>query len=934
MIFLIVGCGGRENIICSKLSNNINDIYCIGQWINPDIEIMCKDYKKCELTEDNILNYCKEIIPNIIVIGPETILDTNFVKKCNELGLNCIGPTPDLAQLETSKAFTRNFLNEIGMKKYNPYYCNMVSGYNISNIEFKDDIVIKLDGLAGGKGVFVQGDHFNSHEEGLIIANKFILDSNIVIEEKLEGHEFSLFTLSDGTNYAHLPPVQDYKRAYENNEGPNTGGMGSIIDDFNFIDYDDIQICKYINENVLTKIKDKFNEPYIGILYGSFMKTYDGKIKVIEFNCRFGDSEVFNILNIIENDLSDIFNHMIKGTLNKVDITIKHKYNIVKYLVPKGYPNNPNKCYINYTSNIENAYCASLEKVDDKYKLLGSRAIAVYGEGNTLYDANVNCEKTIRLIINMQEEYDVLFWRKDIGIPIQNDPYKNAGVNIDAGNNFVKLIKNNVESTYNSNVKGKHGNFGGEFNFYDKTLVASTDGVGTKSILVKKYNGNYYTCGHDIVNHSVNDILVQGATPLFFLDYIASSKLNINDSASFVNGCCDACKKVNCVLIGGETAEMPDVYNEGHMDMVGTIIGEKIIHMDGVSEGDLAIGLPSSGPQTNGYTLIREILKKNMPPGNILNTLLKPHGSFLKDVLHFHKNFKITGMCHITGGGLTENLKRTIPNDCTIDLKNITYPNWCNWLKENGDISDENMQKIFNCGIGFIVFLKNDIHTFNNTMFHKYNNISHKLRIAVLSSTNGTYLHKLHKDSNIEITIGLTNKKNCGFISKCNDLEISNILLEKNKNENRDEYDERINSILKNMNIDMILCIGWMRIFSKSFTQKWKNRCFNVHPSLLPAFAGGMDLNVHEEVLKADCDETGCTVHEIDEGIDTGKIIIQKKCKVYYNDTPKSLKQRVQELEVSSLNETIQLFYDNKIGPNVINNNPNNYINLGYVSKI
>ena len=203
-----------------------------------------------------------------------------------------------------------------------------------------------------------------------------------------------------------------------------------------------------------------------------------------------------------------------------------------------------------------------------------------------------------------------------------------------------------------------------------------------------------------------------------------------------------------------------------------------------------------------------------------------------------------------------------------------------------------------------------------------------------MSSTNGTYLHKLHKDSNNEITIGLTNKKNCGFISKCNDLEISNVLLEKNKNESRDEYDERINSILKNMNINMILCIGWMRIFSKSFTKKWKNRCFNVHPSLLPAFAGGMDLNVHEEVLKAKCDETGCTVHEIDEGVDTGKIIIQKKCKVYYNDTPKSLKQRVQELEVSSLNETIQLFYDNKIGPNVINNNPNNYINLGYVSKI
>ena len=116
MIFLIVGCGGRENIICSKLSHKTNDIYCIGQWINPDIEIMCKDYKKCELTENNVFSYCEEIMPNIIVIGPEAILDTNFVTKCNNYEFKCIGPTPNLAQLETSKAF-RNFLNEFDMKK-------------------------------------------------------------------------------------------------------------------------------------------------------------------------------------------------------------------------------------------------------------------------------------------------------------------------------------------------------------------------------------------------------------------------------------------------------------------------------------------------------------------------------------------------------------------------------------------------------------------------------------------------------------------------------------------------------------------------------------------------------------------------------------------------------------------------------------------------
>jgi len=288
------------------------------------------------------------------------------------------------------------------------------------------------------------------------------------------------------------------------------------------------------------------------------------------------------------------------------------------------------------------------------------------------------------------------------------DNYKKAGVDIEKGNDFVRRIKDEVESTYSHNVLGKHGNFGGQFQHNNSTLVASTDGVGTKGILVKQLTGSYYNCGHDIVNHSINDILVQGAKPLFFLDYIASSKLNIEDSYSFVKGCCDACKEANCVVLGGETAEMPSVYKDGHMDMVGTIVGEKTIYIDekGVKENDIAFGLPSSGPQTNGYTLIRKILETHEPPQKIIDDLVTPHGSFLQQVIKISKYFTITGMCHITGGGLTENLKRIIPSDLQLNLDFIKYPEWCIWLQKHGNISNKEMHKVFNCGIGFIVFVK------------------------------------------------------------------------------------------------------------------------------------------------------------------------------------------------------------------------------------
>jgi phosphoribosylformylglycinamidine cyclo-ligase len=302
--------------------------------------------------------------------------------------------------------------------------------------------------------------------------------------------------------------------------------------------------------------------------------------------------------------------------------------------------------------------------------------------------------------------------------------YKHTGVDIEKGNDFVQQIKIDVESTYNENVLGKHGNFGGQFKYRNGTLVASTDGVGTKGILIKEKTGSYYNCGHDIVNHSINDILVQGATPLFFLDYIASSKLNIEDSASFVKGCCDACKESGCVVLGGETAEMPSVYQDGHMDMVGTIVGDKAISIDpdGVEEFDMAIGFKSSGPQTNGYTLIRKILETNEPPEEIMNDFLTPHSSFLQDVLELSNYCTITGMCHITGGGLTENLKRVIPKGLELPLDNniVQYPEWCKWLQQTGNISNEEMYKVFNCGIGFIVFFRP--------------------KVTKAITTNGTYL--------------------------------------------------------------------------------------------------------------------------------------------------------------------------------------------------
>ena len=928
MIILIIGSGGRENIIIEKLNNGLNELHCIGTWKNPDI---IKNIKQFYLV-DSLCDYktlylhCSTINPELIVIGPEPVLITDFVDLCNKVRCKCIGPSKLLSQLETSKYFTRELLTEINESSYNPSYFLLdksVSTEYLHDYLLKNyhQIVIKIDSLAKGKGVFVQGDHFNSIDDGIILLNTELVNEKIVIEEKLMGEEFSVFTFSDGNNYFHFPPVQDYKRAFENHEGPNTGGMGSIKCNFSFLSEDDVNKCEYLNSKVLNSLKRKYNMKYVGILYGSFIKTIEGDIKLIEFNCRFGDSEVFNILNGIETDLTEIFKSMIEGNLNTVDIKLKDKVNIVKYLVPEGYPTKSKLKTISY-KKIPHVYSAS---IDENYNLLGSRSIAIYAEGDNLNEAYEKCEEMIKIV-----NRDNLYWRSDIGnireiiSPLPPDSanryrgmeesrpkysYKDSGVDIDKGNAFVKLIKNDVESTYNSNVIGEHGNFGGQYNFKNNVLVASTDGVGTKGILIKKYTDNYYTCGHDIVNHCINDILVQGAKPLFFLDYVASSKLNIKDTASFVKGCCDACKKVDCVLLGGETAEMPSVYKDGHMDMVGTIIGEKIIEIEKVEENDLFIGLSSSGPQTNGYSLIRKLLENNIPPKEVLESLLTKHGSFLDTILHINRFYKIGGMCHITGGGLTENLKRTIPSGLTIDLDSIIYPKWCNWIMNIGHITENEMKHVFNCGIGFITFIKPI----------KRESV---LKIGILGSTKGTvmgYLMKSIQDKmsliykKVEIVKVITNKKTGGILEKSESLGLKNVYLPKVKGMLDDIYYSKIDEEFSQVGVELILCIGWMKKIPIHFLNKWENRCINVHPSLLPKYTGGMDLDVHKNVISNKDKESGCTVHIVTEHYDEGPIITQKKCQVSNGDTPESLKNKVQHLEGQCLTETLYFFYNNLI---------------------
>ena len=309
----------------------------------------------------------------------------------------------------------------------------------------------------------------------------------------------------------------------------------------------------------------------------------------------------------------------------------------------------------------------------------------------------------------------------------ENKPitYKDAGVDIDAGNQFVDLIKPLVKQTSRPEVLTDIGGFGGLFSLNSSkykrpTLVAATDGVGTKlklAFMLDKHD----TVGIDLVAMCVNDIIVQGAEPLFFLDYLATAKLSPEQAVEVVKGIAEGCKQANCALLGGETAEMPGMYSGGEYDLAGFSVGvvdnDKIIDGSAITEGDLVIGIASSGLHSNGFSLARKIFLETLhldldsQPDDLDNSLgqelLTPTRIYVKSILNLIRDYEIKGIAHITGGGLLENIPRVLPRNCKAIIRRNSWekPAIFEMLQHGGNIPEEEMYRTFNYGIGMVLIV-------------------------------------------------------------------------------------------------------------------------------------------------------------------------------------------------------------------------------------
>ncbi|MCX8748452.1 phosphoribosylformylglycinamidine cyclo-ligase [Snodgrassella sp. B3088] len=302
----------------------------------------------------------------------------------------------------------------------------------------------------------------------------------------------------------------------------------------------------------------------------------------------------------------------------------------------------------------------------------------------------------------------------------QSLSYRDAGVDIDAGDSLVEKIKPFAKRTMRPEVLGDLGGFGALVEISKKyrqpVLVSGTDGVGTKLKLAFEWD-QHDTVGIDLVAMSVNDILVQGAEPLFFLDYFACGKLDVERAAAVIKGIASGCEQSGCALIGGETAEMPGMYPDGEYDLAGFAVGvvekEQVINGHSIAAGDIVLGLASNGIHSNGYSLVRKIIERARPEldapfadGQTLRqTIIAPTRLYVKPILAALKQFTIKGMAHITGGGISENVPRILPDNtvAAIDAQSWPLPKLFQWLQQAGQVNSQEMYRTFNCGIGMVL---------------------------------------------------------------------------------------------------------------------------------------------------------------------------------------------------------------------------------------
>ncbi|KAI0554146.1 phosphoribosylamine--glycine ligase [Xylaria curta] len=736
---LLIGNGGREHAIAWKLSQSplVESIIAVPG--NGGTATCSKTTNNTSVSAEDfpaLLDLARKNNINFVVPGPEAPLVAGAVDFFEDAGIKCFGPSKAAAHMEGSKTFSKDFMkkHKIPTAAYENFSDYEKARQYLDSVQH--DVVIKASGLAAGKGVIIPTTKEEAHNALKDIMQKGEFGSagdEVVIEEFLTGDELSILTFSDGYTIKSLPPAQDHKRIGEGDVGLNTGGMGCYAP----TNIATPELVAQIDRDIIKPTIDgmrKDEMPFKGVLFTGLMITSSGP-KALEYNVRFGDPETQTVLPLLsdDTDLAKIMLACSKGHLDSVSIKIKDEFSTTVVVAAGGYPESYAKgdeITVQTPPSDINIFHAGTKLANGKLQTAGGRVIAASATAKESLRAAV--DKAYEGVKHIQ--FKDMYYRKDIAHrafkPTADTKealtYAQAGVSIDAGNKLVERIRTAVRSTARPGADAEIGGFGGEvdlskagFTSDAPIMVGAIDGVGTK-LMIAQATSNHRTVGIDLVAMNVNDLVVQGAEPLMFLDYFGCSKLDAEVAAQFVESVATGCREARCALVGGETAEMPGMYSEDDYDAAGAAIGamlpkNRLPRLNDMKSGDVLLGLASSGVHSNGFSLVRRILaRENLaysapapwaPSTTVGESLLTPTRIYVRSVLKALPHLK--GLAHITGGGLTENVPRTLPAHLAaeIDVRTWTLPPVFSWLKKAGNVQASEMARTFNTGVGMVAIV-------------------------------------------------------------------------------------------------------------------------------------------------------------------------------------------------------------------------------------
>uniref|UniRef100_A0A8C2GPX6 Trifunctional purine biosynthetic protein adenosine-3 n=1 Tax=Cyprinus carpio TaxID=7962 RepID=A0A8C2GPX6_CYPCA len=913
---LVIGSGGREHALAWKLAQSPHVQQVLVAPGNAGTANSGKiSNSAVSVNNHSILaQYCKDHNVGLVVVGPEVPLAAGIVDDLTAAGVTCFGPSAKAAQLEASKSFSKSFMDRhnIPTARWSSFTDPQDACKYIQDAEFPA-LVVKASGLAAGKGVVVARDKDEACKAVLDIMKDKAFGSagdTVVVEEQLEGEEVSCLCFSDGITVSPMPPAQDHKRLLDGDQGPNTGGMGAY--------------CPTPQD----------------------MRTQREIILIKTESC--------------------LTSNPVQWLENSAAVTV--------VMASGGYPASYKKgLEITGLSQVSEMgiqvfHAGTALKEGGGVITNGGRVLTVTAVRPTLESALRSANEGVAVI-----SYPDAVYRRDIGhhaitylTRTRGLTYRDSGVDIAAGNRLVDIIKPLAKATSRPGCNAELGGFAGLFDlkaagFTDPILVSGTDGVGTK-LKIAQACGIHSTLGQDLVAMCVNDVLAQGAEPLFFLDYFSCGRLDVRVASSVIGGIADACQMAGCALLGGETAEMPGVYGPNDYDLAGFCVGAVergavLPRLKDIMEGDLLIGVASSGLHSNGFSLVRKILERSdlqysspapfgQPGQNIGEVLLTPTKIYSRLLQPILRSGAVKAYAHITGGGLLENIPRILPPELAVDLDASRWriPAVFSWLQREGGLSEEEMSRTFNCGLGAVLVVsKQDVQRvlrllqaqeeawIVGSLTNKQPGETHKhphsllvlqngalqgehstrkrTRVAVLISGSGTNLQALMEQvkkpsSSAEIVVVISNRPGVMGLKRASMAGIQTRVVDHKLYGSRAEFDGTIDKVLEEFGVELVCLAGFMRILTGPFVRKWSGKMLNIHPSLLPSFKG---VNAQKQALQAGVRVTGCTVHFVAEEVDAGAIVVQEAVPILVTDTEDSLSERIREAEHRAFPAALEL---------------------------